>query len=550
MPSPASTTRLLAALAAFLLGGDAGAQRVLGPTADATVLPRGMLRVTTGPEWGRGHERYATGNGGPARGAVEPLAAAFNTDSLGGTQLPALAAVASGLRDIVGGAAGLPITLGALETRFDVSVARTPIHIEYGLTRRITLGAMFPLVKTWTEVSLQPNRTRDGSTVGINPNQFAANLSVVSQLQAAGQALTQLVVSCTGSTTPACAAVNADRLRALALVQSATTVANGIEAVYGTSTAKRGNRFVPADSSTLQRSVAARLATLSSDFADFLGPPPTGTGWITARPVGATQFSWGNLQRVLTDTAFGIGVDSLTSVGISRLGDVELGARVLLVDGVGGVPQRATTGGVRLRLAVEGVVRLGTGTRDSLHHLADIGTGDGQRDLEGRVMADLLLGRRAWASVAARYTLQQADQIRTRVPGAFVDPFPRASSIQTIDRDLGESYSLEVSPRWIVSDNVGVSGSWQLYRKGDDTYLDSAGADLPVLSFGSEQMLQRAMVSVTYSTMAAYFQGRARTPMEVSLSAGRTLSGYGGTYRQSLMSLTLRVYNQLLEGRR
>jgi hypothetical protein len=546
-------TRALSAIAAATLiapPSPVGAQRVLGPGVDATMVPRGMLRITTGPEWGRGHERYASGTGRAAKGTVEPFAATFNVDSLGPAQLPALAAVASGVRDIIGGTSGVPVTLGPLESRFDVAVARTPIHVEYGLTRRLTLGAMFPLVKTWTEVSLQPNKNRDGSTVGVNPRGYATNLSVVNQLQGAVLALSQLLQSCVGSTAAGCTTVNADRARAQALVQSATAAASGVEAVYGTSTTKPGSRFAPADRSALQLSIASRLGALATDFASFLGAAPGGS-WVSARPVGATQFSWGNLQRVVTDTAFGIRADSLLSVGMNVLGDMELGARLLLFDGVGGIPQTAPLGGLRLRLAVEGVVRLGTGTRDSIDHFADVGTGDGQRDLEGRIMADLLFGRRAWATVAARYTVQQADELRLRVPLTVDQSFPSASQTALLARDLGDALSLEVSPRLVVSDNLGVSATWQFYRKAADSYSGTAaGPDPSILEAGSEQMLQRALVSVTYSTLHHYYQRKARTPMEVSLSVGRTLSGHGGLVKQNITALTLRFYNQLLEGRR
>jgi hypothetical protein len=192
---------------------------------------------------------------------------------------------------------------------------------------------------------------------------------------------------------------------------------------------------------------------------------------------------------------------------------------------------------------------LGTAARDSIHHFGDVGTGDGQRDFEGRVMADLLLGRRAWATVAARYTVQQADEIRQRVPSGVVDPFPGASTIAVLQRDLGDAFSLEVSPRWVVSDNLGVGASWQMYRKATDRYTGSAGTDLALLASGSDQMRQRALVSVTYSTMAQYFQRKARTPMEVSLTVGRSLAGHGGTMKQSFTGLTVRVYNQLMERR-
>ena len=120
----------------------------------------------------------------------------------------------------------------------------------------------------------------------------------------------------------------------------------------------------------------------------------------------------------------------------------------------------------------------------------------------------------------------------------------------TLRRDLGEAFAVEVSPRYVVSDNVGLSATWQLYRKSADSYTGDAGVDLTSLQAGSDRMLQRAMVSITYSTMAQYFRRQARTPMEFSFSVGRSLSGNGGAMKQSITALTMRVYNQLLEGRK
>ncbi len=546
---------LTASSTGALVPSAALAQRVLGPALDATVLPRGMVRVSIGPEWSRAHERFANGQGRNSRGTVEPLATDFIHDSLGASIYPALGPIRTGLADIIGSpTTALPVTLGPMEARFDASIARTPIVIEFGLTRRITLGAVIPLVKTWTEVSLQPNRDRNGSTVGLNPGWAVpaartANQLVVTQLQSAAAALAQLLQQCTGSGDPSCTAVNANRTRAQALVTAAGRAATGIESVYGTSPTNPGNRFAPTDSSVLQRSIAQRLGALDTEFAGFLGAAPSGS-WVSARPVGAAPFSWGDLQRSAVDTSFGIRGDSLISIGMNRLGDIELGGRFLVFDGVGGTPQVAMLRGLRLRLAVEGLVRFGTGTRDSIDNFVDIGTGDGQRDLEGRVLADLVMGRKAWATIAARYTVQQEDQIRLRVPQSAVDPLPLASRTTLLQRDLGDAVSLEVSPRYVMSDNVALAFTWQAYRKRKDAYGSTAGLDAQVLEAGSAQQVQRATATLTYSTLARYYQRQARLPMEVSFSIGRTLAGSGNALKQSMTAVTMRVYNQLLEGSR
>ena len=514
-----------------------------------------MVRVGITPTWGTYHERYADGTTPRSRGAREPLAADFDLDSLGITRFPLLTPVDAGLRSILGGAGPLPLTLGALRARFDASIATTPISVEYGATRRLLLGAVFPIVKTRTEVALDPNPGGTTGTIGLNPGYAAAsarttNALVVQELTGAIQSLQQLLQQCAGSTAPACSAVNADRAGAQALVAAATSAAAGMEDVYGVSAAKPGSRLSPVERSRVQVDVLARLTALSSGFTTFLGAPPAGSAWIAARPVGAAPIGYADFQRLLTDEAFGIVADSLVSVETSRLGDVELGAKFLVFDSFGSeAPQRLTGRRTGWRLAVAGVVRLGTGGKDSVDHFADIAAGDGQRDLEGRVFADLVLGRRLWGSVVARYGVQQADELVRRIPAAPHEPFPAADRRVTVRRDLGDFVSLEVSPRLVISDHFALGGHYRYYAKGEDRYTSPAGADpgidAAVLGLGTKRSEQRVLASVTYSTLSSYFRRRARTPLEVGMSFGRTISGTGNAPAQSLAALTLRLYNQL-----
>ena len=551
------TCVLWATLASVVLPHAATAQRVLGPGADATVLPRGMVRVTVNPTWGRYHERFADGAGRNSKGTVESLAADFDVDSLGISRFPALAAVNTSLQSILGGTGNLPLSLGRLQTRFDAAVTSTPISVEYGVTRRIMLGVMMPVVKTRTEISLNANPGGSTGNMGVNPAFFGAatratNQQVVQEITAAALALQQLLQSCAGSSAASCSAVNADRQGAQALVSAATAAATGIENTYGVSAAKPGSRYAPVARSSVQQIVDARIANLALSLAGFLGAPTTGSSWITSRPAGAPPLAFADFQRVLTDSSFGIDADSLVSVELSRLGDVELGAKVLLLDSFGGQQaQRAPLGGFKYRLAVGGVWRLGTGLRDSVDHFADVGTGDGQRDIEGRAFLDLLFGRRLWASVAARYTVQQADAIVRRIPVTPHDPFPPASRRTTVERDLGDILAIDVSPHFVITSNFALGGTWQYVNKAADAYRvvsepqSSFRLDESPLVVGTARMEQRALASLTYSNLAQYFRGNARSPMEVSLTYGRTFSGNGNAPKQSITAVMLRVYNQL-----
>lgn len=537
----------------------ANAQRVTGSFDDATVLPRGMVRVTISPTWNRAHERFADGTGSRRKGEVEPLAADFDLDSLGVSVLPALAPVQAGLQAILGAGAMPAVSAGRLLTRFDASVAHTPLLAEYGVTSRLTLGVMVPLVRTRTEVSVNPNPTGTEATVGLNPawtntQARAANAMVVSQLTAASQQLQQRLQDCAGSSDPSCSAINADRAAAQQLVTAAANAATGIENVYGVSAARPGTPFSPVHFSSLQQGVEARLAALSTGFSTFLGAP-AGEGWISAQPVGAPPLAYADLQQVIADSAFGILADTLQSVERRSIGDMEIGAKFLLFDSFGGEPPQRAEPGAGFRVSAAALVRLGTGLRETPFNLVDIGTGDGQLDMEGRVFADVILGRRFWASVVARYGVQRPDVQSFRVPDAPHQPFPPASRLVALRRDLGDYLMAEVSPRLIVTENIGFAASYQYLSKGEDSYTLAPGAvvdpdsvaafDPAVLAVGTARHEQRALVAVTYSNLAAYYRGRARIPMEVSLTVGRTLSGDGNAPRASITGLSFRFYNRL-----
>jgi len=531
-------------------------QRALGPADDATVVPRGLVRIGIQPTWARANERFSDGLNGRKKGDPERLGIDYDVDSLGPSRLEPLRSLTGDLQ-VLTGKTSVPSTLGRLRVDFDASTVTTPISVEYGLTRRITLGVLVPYVKTRNEVSLIPNPERTGGTIGLNPSRRfagarAQNLRLANELTDALTRLTSALASCQGSTAPECTAINADRARATQLAASATAIAAAVGNVYGTREGQ-GSRFAPVEGSVIQRDIAARLSALSTDFAALLGAPTGREAWVLTRPVGAPLMGLADFTAIVSDSAYGIGAVPLETVERSHIGDVEAGIKVLLYDGLGArPPQTVDLRGVKFRVAAGAVYRRATAQYQSADDFADIGTGDAQDDIEGRLYADVLVGRRFWASVVGRYGVQQADAQFLRIPDQPNAPFPAGYRKQFVSRDLGDYFVGEFSPRVSLSDALMFTATYSYYSKGEDAYTGQfpvtnlSGAavtlDASILNAGTARTEQRIVGGFTYSTMAAYYRGRARRPLEVSYVFGQALGGSGLAMKSFTQAIGLRLY--------
>lgn len=245
--------------------------------------------------------------------------------------------------------------------------------------------------------------------------------------------------------------------------------------------------------------------------------------------------TYGDLQDLVTNPQFGISSDPLFTVERLTLGDVEVGGRVVLFDAIGGATPR--TAGIRVALG--GLVRLGTGALPPTRNLIWIGTGDGQTDIEGHAIVDAALGRRFATTFAARYTRQLEHETPLRIPEFAGQPFVLAEREALVRRDLGDMLQLEATPRFALNDFFAVGGYYSYRRKGADSHELAIDVVVPqqsaelmlnpaVLDDGTEIREQRAGVGVAYSNLAAFNRGRARFPFELSFLHVQTTGASGG----------------------
>ncbi|MBV6522760.1 MAG: hypothetical protein MNPFHGCM_02910 [Gemmatimonadaceae bacterium] len=520
------------------------------------VLRRGEMRIGILTNWSFAGQRFGRAGTGAA-GRPEPLGTDY-TRAMDAGAFEQLASVQTSLEQLLGTSVD-PLSAGSLRTTMDLAVVTTPITVDVGLTDRFMLSIVAPYVKNRNDVTVYANTPPGTANVGLNPGLFFAstrntNAQVVSQLTAAATKLGTELARCAQSTDPACSAINADRAGATALTASATSAAAIIGRLYGTTTAA-GSVFAPLGGSALQAAVYERLTAMALQFGRFLGAPPAAQSWIDARPVGSNLLAYNDFQTLLTDSTSGIGAVPLETVERSHLSDISLGGKFLLFDSTkpdtarGGMPRPGT------RLAVSALYRPGTAQLDSPDNFGDVGTGDHQADIELAAYADAVFTRRLWASVVARYAVQQADELPLRIPARPGDPFPAQYRRQSVQRNLGDAMSLEITPRYAPSEVLTIAASYRLWKKGADAYSgtftvpDLSGAtvnlDASALNVTTDQQEQRAGVSVTYSSVQAWERRRARWPVEVALVRWQSLTGTNAVTKFTTTALGVRYYSSL-----
>jgi hypothetical protein len=541
------TLAVLASLHAAL-AGVSHAQATLSHTDDAIPIPGGWVRLSFLNSWERYDSRFGE------NGAIRALGDEFSTDSLGPRQLPRLAAIESGLQTLTNDPSQR-LTFGRLDVRSDARVVTTPIALEFGITRRVTLGVVVPLVQTRRSAQVRVNQRDKGDTtktsnVGILPEsqrvaQAALSAQFVADLTKAATALTGLLARCAQNSAAAeCDPIRGNEAAAAAAAQRATAFAGAVVSTYGISAATA--IVAPLAGSPLATLIETQRAALATQLATFV--PGTLLGTL---PTATTEFSYIDLQGRakepgLLQNQLGGGFDSIATTERIGIGDVELRARVLLIDHV----QRDTLPlhGPQVRLGVGGIVRFATSRPDSALDLLDIGTGEGP-GVEVRSALDVRAGR-VGATVAARYATFSARTVTAPLVGYEVGGFPYPL-VGEVSRKAGNVLGLDVTPRVFVGEWLAFEGMYGQEHIDAATFSGAAESPcsactvLPNAILPTAQTVQRVGLGVRYSTVDAFLRRRARYPVEVSYRHLETITGDPGAPKLFRDQIQLRIYYRI-----
>jgi len=537
------SVRHIARSSAFLLllvaANRIGAQSTNPLLPDATVLPSRGARIRSFAAFTRADELLGAGG-------LRNLAAPLAIDSLGTSALPLLAPAETTIR-IASGLANFKLTAGNVVAVGNSRSVTAPLIIEYGVTRRVTLGVVVPLVETRTTLGYQLNPALGRANVGLNPafgstssSILTQNGAVVTSLRAAADSLRGRMTTCAAAPAdPVCAPLTGQTAAIQTLLQNTGTFASAIERLYGTDEAHPGQPLVPLAGDPAQIAIDAQFSALQKSYQTFL------TKSIVAGNLAAALGPAANFQLQGLVNAFGR--DSLASVDRSSIGDILVGATFQIANTF---PDSVVRGDRRrhVRLAGNASFRIGTGQPGSRNRMFDYGTGYGQPGIILGLAGDAQFTPRFSASAVGNYTLQFGTIDVARVPNANYSLYPMQLGVPGTF-SAGNVVELTAIPRYRLAGHFMINGQYSLLQTAADKYTlrpDSltAGIIPPAPPYGNASSTAHQIgLGFSYSTAGGPEARPGAIPYEMSFTHIETIAGSGGPLRKTFRdAIELRVY--------
>ncbi|MGE0160629.1 MAG: hypothetical protein AB7T31_14565 [Gemmatimonadales bacterium] len=520
--------RLPALVTLFVLAAPGLAAQVL----DDALVPAGLARIEVSPVFTSWDSRFGRTPSGTER---ERLSEDLTRDAAH-TLLPGVDELRAAI-DAMTGSAGFTPMFGETDARVTADVTRVELGAHLGLFDWLTVGAVVPVTRTRTSVDVWFRPDTISGNLGVNPNVTSAP-SVSSFLQALSTAetatqthATQVCLSSPGS--PACASAQALADRASGFRSSAAT-------------AYSASALFPLATSATGAALAQSVATLSADMA---AEGLSGIG--TAMPFATQTITEADFWTLPSTPGSGLAyADALGSIKAPwHVGDMEVTATVRLL---GGAADTSATGAAfTARVLATALVRLPTGWTDEPDIALDIGTGDGQTDFEGRLLAELTAGSHFGLQLGGRYGIQRPRTLVRRVaaPETVLAP---ASTRRLVEWEPGAYVGVEVAPVWRFTDELNLVAEYRAFRKSRDTYrtVDSAlggPLDTSVLEEESGITLHEVGGSLRYSTLGRLAAGVR--PIEAHLRVMHAVAGGGGqTPVTTQVELGVRLFRRIWGG--
>ena len=508
-----------------------GAVPLMGQIPTARVVGKGVLRLSLSPFYVSYDRRFAKDTPGVPDDSEEPLGTDLTADSVGANFFPTLRAPEMAIGGLIGDST-FRLNIGAVNTDLDADIRRFPIEARFGLSDRLSLRLAVPIVTARMNATLTVDNANGNVALNSpNPDQVEATRTLIGELEGAATSLEDQIASgafgCPMS--PTCT-TNQD------LAGRTRNLITAIETITGI-TADGAGSLLPPFVPTAGSNAGMEVQQVVQDIANEL--TTAGAGNITSSlsfPDSAATAD--DIQNVLVSPLYGYNGFPIEMTKLSRLGDIEVGARYAL----------ATRD--HFRAVLTGNIRLPTGTYDQSNNFIDLGTGDKQTDLEGGIELWLSSGVLSLAFKGS-YNLQLARDLPRRVTPPN-RPIALARDEFTVNRNLGDEIRLGVYPSLQLDPAFRVFASFNYYRKQADKFTTSS----PISTFTGAVIEDLAretfMKSVAFGGGLAYrYTGPKRNalPVEAGLHYRAVFDGSGGlTPKWSGISLYLRLFYRLFGG--
>jgi hypothetical protein len=458
-------------------------------------------------------------------GSREPLGADLSSPAVGSDLLPSLGDADARIGRITG-LSSFQLNLGALSTDAQADVGRGVLGLAVGLTRAITVFGRIPLVRARVQNAMQLDGT--AANAGANPGAAQA-AGFFQELDASLTALAGRIAAGDFDGDPAL------KSRAEATLGAGTGLRTDLFGLLADPAT--ASPFVPTVASEAGAAITSRVTDLQTTLATDFGVP----GFTTGVTLPESPVTEEELRASIGDPSGPIAIRPGES-NVTFRGDAEAGLALTLADHW---DRGARRGG--FRAAVEGLVRFPTGEVARLDRLFALGTGEGQTDVELRVVADLGAGR--WGLRAeGLYNRQLAADYLVRVAPP-TQPLAGIDLLSAVRRDPGDVVSIAVRPFFRLAPTLAIQGSAMRWSRGADevSYLspgDSiSGVPASVAAQDSKASATVLGIGLTYSSPGRLRPGGNGLPVDASWTYERIVGASGGLVPDAHRSrASLRVY--------
>jgi hypothetical protein len=437
------------------------------------------------------------------------------------------------------------VKAGQLTAAANSRVMTAPLILEYGLTSKLTLGVVVPLVETRTTLQAQLNPKVAQGNVGLNPvspTAWATNNSIVTSLRNAATTLQSQLAACQATPSASgCSTLLAEESSVSSLIAETTPFATALENLYGTGESKPGVFFLPINGTAAQYQVETRLGDLRAQYAQYAQTIADGN------PLGAAAQPGQQELQILLATA---GYDTLASIDRSSIGDISIGATYQLVNTFGD-SARATEPGMMYRVALNATGRIGTGEPYSRNKLFDNATGYGQPGAVLGAATDIRFTPRVFLTAIGSYTMQFGTRDVARIANA-------GNALLPLTIPVGGTYSagneaaLTIIPRYRIAGLFSLDGIYSLKHVAADRYTydltgysppDDELLGVPITPTGAAAATGPGVgFGITYSS-SLNERGPGRLPYEASFRHTEMIAASGGPLAKMFVDqLQLRVF--------
>lgn len=519
-PAPMIARRLASALGLILL---AAAAPLAGQLAPITV-PRGLLRLDFSGRFDNWDRRFFNG-------VKQDAAGDFIRDPLDGGFLTDLGQDEAELRRITGVQA-ISLSLGKSASSMLVNVGTGSIGAAYGLGSRLTIFGTVPIVRVRVQNTFAIDTT--GATAGFNPAH-----SLFGDATLAGQTglfLGQLDAALATLTTKLAAgdydANPAQKALAQQTLAQGTALLTNLEALFLTAT------FLPLAGTSGAGAITTPIETLRTNITSLSVPGFTAAPAFPALKVDGTAF-----KDYVTRTAGPIAGNPFQPPILQYIGDIELGAAFAWLE-------HRPTRGIAIRSVVQGTVRLRTGRLDLPDSFFDLSTGDGQPDVQGDLVTDLM-GGGFGARVTARYVYQLPGRLTRRISPPD-QPIAPAGNTAAVERDPGEILEVGIEPYLRLGPTLALIAGVRRWTKGADSYTyvrnqtPIEGLSPDVLAIGTKENGAVLSAGLSFAHDGKRKDGSMGFPMDASLRWERVIgSSVGRVPMRHTVAVQLRFYRKL-----